>query len=359
MANSSDVQRAWRTGWAGSLSMVVCLSAAGSTAAERLLANPAVSSEADVALRSAPHGISARTGDPLNEAIAEVQGPLVRYLLRELMAQRLVNAQLSADLETGGLDIELAQRGTQFADATGAAGAEIEPGKERGRLARQASGRADGQLAAKKDQRRELDRQLADARSETEDMRQGLDATYRPELHVIPLLKPRLRAGEGDAWARPSDPADDGAWPRADTVAPIEGDGSIKASSLDGAISNWPPTTDHTASRARLNEAAARLASGLRGVRDEAISQRQERVFTLDLEERGFATESTAELVPLDPALNIYLLTVKSERVGKSRAGIRFFADGSSTGGRIELKLLGDRAAINVQWATGAVTLER
>jgi general secretion pathway protein H len=89
------------------------------------------------------------------------------------------------------------------------------------------------------------------------------------------------------------------------------------------------------------------------------MSQRQERVFTLDVEERAFATEPTAELVPLDPALNIHLLTVKSERVGESRAGIRFFADGSSTGGRIELKLLGDRVAINVQWATGAVTVER
>jgi general secretion pathway protein H len=124
-------------------------------------------------------------------------------------------------------------------------------------------------------------------------------------------------------------------------------------------MSNGPPTTDHTASRTRLKEAAARLTNGLRVVRDEAISQRQERVFTLDVKERAFATESTAELVPLDPALNIHLLTVKSERVDESRAGIRFFGDGSSTGGRIELKLLGDRAAINVQWATGAVTVER
>jgi general secretion pathway protein H len=64
-------------------------------------------------------------------------------------------------------------------------------------------------------------------------------------------------------------------------------------------------------------------------------------------------------LAPLDPALNIHLLTVKSERVSQSRAGIRFFADGSSTGGRIELKLLGNQAAINFQWATGAVTVER
>ena len=317
--------------------------------------------------------------------------------------------------EIGGSHVELAQRGAQLADATAAARAEIGAGlKERERLPRKASAQAHRQLAAKKDQLRELDRQLAAARSETQDMRQRLDAAYAelereraennrlaadlaavrmtlnsptimaqgnltaiedqistfhasggatplegPEQPAEPFPKPRLKPGEGDGRAPASDRDDDVAWPRAETVAPIEGDALIEASFLDGAISNGVPTTDHTASRTRLNEAAARLANGLRVARDEAMSQRQERVFTLDVEERAFATEPTAELVPLDPALNIHLLTVKSERVGESRAGIRFFADGSSTGGRIELKLLGDRVAINVQWATGAVTVER
>ena len=249
--------------------------------------------------------------------------------------------------------------GRELADAAAAARARIEPGlKERKAQARQASGPAHRQLAAKDDQLRELDRQRADARSETED-KQGPDAAYPPELPVIPVQKPRHRAGGDDARDSAWHAADDGAWPRAETVAPIEADASIEAGSLDGAMSDWPATTDHAASRARLNEAAARLAGGLRVVRGQAISQRQERVFTLDVEDRAFATDSTAALVPLDPALNIYLLTVKSERIDENRAGIRFFADGSSTGGRIELKLLGDRAAINVQWATGAVTVVR
>jgi general secretion pathway protein H len=336
--------------------MVVCLSAAGSATAELLPADPAVSFEADIAQELAP-GISVCTGDPLNGAIAEVHAPLIRYLIRELIALRLVNARLSTDQETGGLAIDVAQSGAQLADAT-AARTEMTPGlEERGRPARRASGRAHSQPAARKDPQRELDHQLADAYAETEDIRR-LDAAYRPEPPVLPLLKPRLGAGEGDALAPASDPASDDAWPGADTVASIEGDGSIKAISLDGAISDWP-RTEPADSRARLNEAVAHLASGLMGVREEAKSQRQERVFTLDVKERAFATGSTTELVPLDPALSIYFLTLKSERIGQSRAGIRFFADGSSTGGRIELKLLGNQAAINVQWATGAVTVER
>jgi general secretion pathway protein H len=82
-------------------------------------------------------------------------------------------------------------------------------------------------------------------------------------------------------------------------------------------------------------------------------------VFTVDVENRAFISASNAEPVPLDPALNMHLLTAKSELIGKRKGGIRFFADGSSTGGRIELELLGERATINVRWATGAVTIER
>jgi general secretion pathway protein H len=106
-----------------------------------------------------------------------------------------------------------------------------------------------------------------------------------------------------------------------------------------------------------LDEAAARLADGLRATREEAMLQRQERVFAVDVHKRAFAS-SAAESVPLDPALDISLLTTKSEVIDENTGGIRFFPDGSSTGGRIALRRLGDRATVNVRWSTGAVTLE-
>jgi general secretion pathway protein H len=182
----------------------------------------------------------------------------------------------------------------------------------------------------------------------------------------------------------------------------IEDGAWVQAGLLEAAVSKWEPTTEPTplsaletpeipdivstatlppasgiaapdesdategsagllerGDRWGLNEAAARLADGLRVTREEALFQRQERVFTVDVEERAFAANSTAEPLPLDPALSIQLFTAKSELVGESRGGIRFFPDGSSTGGRIELELLGDRAAINVQWSNGVVTVER
>jgi general secretion pathway protein H len=107
-----------------------------------------------------------------------------------------------------------------------------------------------------------------------------------------------------------------------------------------------------------LDEAAARLADGLRATREQAILQQQERVFAVDVDRRAFGSSAAAS-VPLDPSVDLNLLTAKSELIGESTGGIRFFPDGSSTGGRIELELLGDRAAVNVWWSTGAVTLER
>lgn len=86
--------------------------------------------------------------------------------------------------------------------------------------------------------------------------------------------------------------------------------------------------------------------------------EQQERVFAVNVENRAFAG-SAAKTMPLDPALDIRLFTAKSEVVAEGKSRIRLFPNGSSTGGRIELGLLGDRAAVNVRWSTGAVALER
>ena len=489
MVNSSDVRRASRIWWTGSLSLIVWLGAGNDSlgAQERLHAP-----EAEVDLTPAPGNVSVRTGDLLDEAVAGIRAPLVRYLIEELIAQRLANAQLNADIAEAeaeraeiedaarekeaelaagiaGWRDELAKRAAHLADATAArAGAEARL-EEQARVAKGVSARVQKRLAVIKDQLRDRDRQLAAVRAETGDLRDRLNAAFvelerkgaeddrlvtelaasgmtsdpatvmaqenpavtegqikvlhaaggitlpeQPEkpaellsatfvnmLPAMPHPKPRLRAGEIEAWAPTSDMADGGAPASIEAIAMIADGAWVQAGPLDLAIAtgsrlptrvlsapNSPEIPDimsmatlplafgiavpdesgetgesadplERADRWGLNEAAVRLADGLRVTREEALFQRQERVFTLDVEERAFAANWTAEPVRLDPALSIELVTARSELVGGSRGGIRFFPDGSSTGGRIELKLLGDRAAINVQWSTGAVTVER
>src|SRR5687768_12578387 len=90
MADPCHSREPWRSWWAGALLMVMCLGAAGSAAAEPPPAHAAVSAEPEATVTSAPQGTSVCTGDPLTEATAEVKTPLVRYFIRELIAQRLV-----------------------------------------------------------------------------------------------------------------------------------------------------------------------------------------------------------------------------------------------------------------------------
>jgi general secretion pathway protein H len=189
-------------------------------------------------------------------------------------------------------------------------------------------------------------------------------------LPPMPNLKPRFPQGEVAASMAVSD-MDGGGPAAAKTLATIE-DGGASADLFEAAVSEWEPTTvgglavaldgsedmDNMPAAA-LGEAAGRLVDGLKATRAEAVSDGQERVFTIDVAERAFAAGSAQEVVQLDPALDIELLTARSELVSQDKGRIRFFPNGSSTGGRIDLELLGEHAAVNVRWSNGSVTVER
>jgi hypothetical protein len=469
MVNSFDIRRASGIFRASSLSLVVCVGASsdGLGAQEDARAETAVSPLNELVLRPAPGEISVRIGDPPYEAVVGLGAPLVRYLVEELINQRLENAQLHGDLaaaeaqraeiekaarekETAlaawiaGLQDELAKREAQLAYATAAraSGARL---VEEARAA-EASARAHRQLAAMKTKLEEQDGQMAFVQSVAKDLAQRLGAaqaelkrreaenqrltaelgalcmtaqfaTVPAHLSValmdnqmdilpqraeqpaellsatsvgvappMPHPKPRLRAGQVVASALALDTSDGGAaapgegvfedtaWTEAGLRNVAVRDRELPSDTipLSAPESIHVPDAMSTAALAPisrmlepveggsrgLDEAAARLADGLRATREEAILQQQERVFAVDVEKRALASSAT-ESVPLDPALDISLLTAKSELIGESTGGIRFFPDGSSTGGRIELRLLGNRAAVNVRWSTGAVTLER
>jgi general secretion pathway protein H len=108
-----------------------------------------------------------------------------------------------------------------------------------------------------------------------------------------------------------------------------------------------------------LTVATSQIADGLRSTRAEAISRQEEQVFMVDVDKRLVAWNSSDGLVSLDPALNIELYTARSELIDGRKGRIRFFPDGSSTGGQIDLELAGDNAAVQIHWADGRVTVKR
>ena len=99
------------------------------------------------------------------------------------------------------------------------------------------------------------------------------------------------------------------------------------------------------------------VAAGLRSAQAQAITRNQERLFILDLEKRQFSLGT--ELLPtqLPASLTLKMKTAESEQISESEGGIRFFPDGSSTGGAITVTSGDTALSLSVDWITGRVTI--
>lgn len=111
-------------------------------------------------------------------------------------------------------------------------------------------------------------------------------------------------------------------------------------------------------SSAEARAAARNLVASLRYTRAKAVIDKQEHVFQLDTEQRSYQAPGRKQ-VNLPEGVDVTITTARSELTSESVAGIRFFPDGGSTGGHIEL-LVNDREyRVNVAWLTGEARLQR
>ncbi len=110
-------------------------------------------------------------------------------------------------------------------------------------------------------------------------------------------------------------------------------------------------------SATELKASARNLAAGLRWTRSVAVTQNRPAALSLDVERRQFQLPGETRIRELPSSIQITLFTARSEVESEARGTIRFFPDGSSTGGRITLST--DRLAylIDVAWLTGKVRL--
>ncbi len=106
-----------------------------------------------------------------------------------------------------------------------------------------------------------------------------------------------------------------------------------------------------------LKSATRQLAAGLRKARGTAIAQRDEATMTVDVELRRFSLSGDSKIYPLPKAIDIELFTAQSEQLEEKVGNIRFFPDGTSTGGRITLTAGGSSFAVDVDWLTGKVVI--
>lgn len=107
---------------------------------------------------------------------------------------------------------------------------------------------------------------------------------------------------------------------------------------------------------AKVRAASKDLIAALRFTRSQAVVKREAQVLVLDVERRAYRVPGR-DWVELPKDMQLSMLTAAQEQVGEGVAQIRFFPDGSSTGGNIELSRGEALWRIDVAWLTGEVRL--
>jgi len=105
---------------------------------------------------------------------------------------------------------------------------------------------------------------------------------------------------------------------------------------------------------ARVRAASSELAGALRATRAQAIVRGQEQVFDVDTRANSYDGAKHRN-VALPRGLQASITSAKEDRPDDHTGRIRFFPDGSSTGGRITLKAGRREWHVNVSWLTGEV----
>lgn len=112
----------------------------------------------------------------------------------------------------------------------------------------------------------------------------------------------------------------------------------------------------HGLASARINAAAGELAASLRATRTQAVMHGEQRVFEVDTGSETYRGADKRD-VRLPKGLELSVTSAASDQSAGQTARIRFFPDGSSTGGRITLRSGQREWHVNVSWLTGAITI--
>ena len=107
---------------------------------------------------------------------------------------------------------------------------------------------------------------------------------------------------------------------------------------------------------ARAAAASADLAAALRATRAQAIVRGKAQVFDLDTRSHSWRN-ARGKTVVLPPGMRVSITSAREDAPDDHTGRIRFFPDGSSTGGHIVVQRGQRRWRIDVAWLTGAVAV--
>ncbi len=99
------------------------------------------------------------------------------------------------------------------------------------------------------------------------------------------------------------------------------------------------------------------VASALRLTRSLAIEQQSDKVLLFNLDDNSYQIDGQKpRTLSDDVALDIVTSQAELKENGRL-AGIRFYEDGASSGGRVTLTLNDDKRAVDIVWMTGQINV--
>lgn len=109
-------------------------------------------------------------------------------------------------------------------------------------------------------------------------------------------------------------------------------------------------------SDAQLKTASLMAASRLRDIRSGAMISGTDRLAVIDVVRKSIEFSNGISPLTFPRSIDLDVMSADSERVSPSAAGIRFFPNGSSTGGTVNLRSRDKAYEIRVNWLTGRVS---
>ncbi|MBL1265616.1 GspH/FimT family protein [Candidatus Methylomicrobium oryzae] len=100
------------------------------------------------------------------------------------------------------------------------------------------------------------------------------------------------------------------------------------------------------------------VVSALRYARGQALMAHREMTVAFDLTANTYKLSGREEIYKIPDSIAVTVVTAQSELTGEGQGNIRFFADGSSTGGRVVLDRGEVSKQIDINWLTGQLEIE-
>lgn len=102
-----------------------------------------------------------------------------------------------------------------------------------------------------------------------------------------------------------------------------------------------------------LRAAAIAVAAELKSARAVALRSNIEQSVEIDTVRGTYATSGNFRPSGVPAGISLEILTISSEQSGLATGRLRFYPDGSATGGRVVLRSGAQSAAVTIDWLTG------